>query len=475
MKSNLPARLRAAASLAVCAVVASLSLLTSACNDDSTIGNTLITPEIKINVDSNFNITGESFHQAEFDSRSQTMLLGALHMDDVAHYSSSVVTQLMAASTLTIPDSIPLDSIMESHLKFNFRRGALTGDSLAPCRLTVYPLTKELPKGISSSFDPTGYYNPSAPLGVKSYTASLLGRSDSAFIKEKFGQISITLPPAFGRNVVTKYRTDPEVFAWPSSFAKWFPGLYIENTFGSGCMVNITVVELAIRYKTRKFVNYLDTAGHAASGYRAHTDSVTVFSTSPEVTSSNNIRMTIAQPIKDMVSQGKVVVMSPCGYLASVRIPAQELIDRYNSEDFEMAMVNNLVLNIPASTVPNSYNLRPAPNMLLVRRVDLLTFFAENKIPNNTKKTFWGSYNTNTGLYTFSSMRQYIVDLMKIGDKVSEEDMDFVVVPVNLTTETNSTSGVVYVTSCTPYIYQPTLCVLDMARASLAFTYTTKN
>ena len=140
-----------------------------------------------------------------------------------------------------------------------------------------------------------------------------------------------------------------------------------------------------------------------------------------------------------------------------------------------MAVVNNLIFSIPAKIVTNNYNLRPAPNLLLVRRCDLSSFFAENRIPDASKKSFWGSYNNTTGLYTFSSMRQYIVDLLKEDGEVKEEDMDFVLVPIQLETETNTLNNTTYVTSCTPYIFQPTLCELDMSKAKLRFTFGTKN
>lgn len=446
-----------------------------ACEEASNIGGSLMEPNVTINVDSNFNIAAQSFHQADFDSRSATMLLGAVDMEGVGSYSSSVVTQLLAATSLTMPDSIPIDSVSGMALKLSFRKGALTGDSLAPCQLKVFQLTRQLPQGILSSFNPDGFYNPSSPLGVKNYTASILGTGDSAARKDPYSHIKVDMPLSLARKFINQYRTDASVFQWPQTFNQYFPGLYIENTFGKGCMVNLTVAEMAVYYNRK--VSKIEVVNDSAQLVsRVYKDSVTLFSTAPEVLSSNNLRMSIADPIRDMVeNKGKVVVMSPCGYLASVRIPAQELVDRYYSSDFDLAVVNNLVLTIPARTIANNYGLRPAPNLLLVRRCDMFSFFADNQIPDPNKKTFYGSYSSATGKYTFSSMRQYIVDILKDGGEVKEEDMDFVLIPVNITTEYNSINNVTYVTGCTPYIYQPTLCELDMDGAVLRFTYGTKN
>lgn len=444
-----------------------------ACEDSSNVGGSLVQPNVTINVDSNFIITGKSFHQASFDSRAETMLLGALDMKGVGSYNSSVVTQLMAATSLTMPDSIPLDSISGMALKLSYRKGALTGDSLTPCQVKVYQLTKQLPAGIQSNFDPTGYYSNQSLLGYKNYTASVLGL-DSAAKKDYFGHIKVDMPIALAHKFVTRYRTDPSVFQWPATFNEYFPGLYIENSFGRGCMVNLTVAEMAVYYQRKKRTTMVINDS-VQTVVVSHTDSATIFSTAPEVLSSNNLHMTVDPRITQMADNGKVILMSPCGYLASVHIPAQELVNRYNSTNFDLAVVNNLIFSIPAKSVENNYGLLPPPSLLLVRRCDMNSFFAENRIPDGNKKSFWGSYNSSTGLYTFSSMRQYIVDLIKEGGTVSEEDMDFVLVPISLETETNTLTNTTYVTSCTPYIYQPTLCELDMSKARLCFTFGTKN
>ncbi len=451
----------------------SITSLTS-CNDDSIIGGSLTNQEVKISVDSSFNIEAHSVYEPSFDSRGNTMLLGAVDMKGVGRYSSSFVTQLMPATAITIPDSISLDSIVGMRMRFSYLRGSLTGDSLAPCRLSVYKLTKELPKDIQSNFDPTGYYDPSSPLGHKNYTASLLGSTDSVFHKSQIGNISVDMPVSTARDIVKQYRIDPSIFQWPATFAKYFPGLYIENSFGNGCLVNIAVGEMAIFYHRTgsKYVVNEDKVGQYVP--ISITDSATVFATAPEVLSSNNISMQIADEIKNLVAEGNTIVMSPCGYLAEITIPAQEILDKYNSTNFDLGIINNLVLSIPARSVPNDYGLRPATNLLMVRKCDMLQFFADNSVPDNTKKSFWGAYNSTTGKYTFTSMRQYIVDLMKTGEPVSQEDMEFILVPVSLTTEINAYNSTTYVTACTPFIGSPTLGLLDMKNARLNFTFSVK-
>lgn len=82
-------------------------------------------------------------------------------------------------------------------------------------------------------------------------------------------------------------------------------------------------------------------------------------------------------------------------------------------------------------------------------------------------------------------MRSYIVDLIKNG--VKDEDLDFTIIPANLTFEDQSSSSSYNyyyyygygssssskktLTKCTPYITKPTMCRLRMDKAQTVFTY----
>jgi hypothetical protein len=446
--------------------------LMGSCQDDSLIGSSLTSEQTTIFVDSNFTIEGNLITETEMDARSATMLLGKVSIPGYGKFNSSFVTELLSASSMNISDTIPVDSVTGMKLKLHFRRGALTGDSLAPCQLKVYALEKQLPSGIMSNFDPTGYYNPQKPLGVKNYTASALGMRDTLYYEDLWGHITVDMPLDLAKKFFTQYRTDPSVFQWPSSFKEYFPGLYVENTFGSGCVVNVTIGEMTTYYHYGKTKTVTDDDGNSSKVWVAATDSVTLFATAPEVVSSNSFAYTPDQAILNRAASGEPLIVTPCGYLTEIRIPAQEIIDRYSSTIFNLAVVNNLTLTIPVSTIKNDYNLMPAPYLLMVRKCDYNSFFDNNETPDNTKKSFWATYDSTTGKYSFTSMRQYIVDLMNSGEKVSDDDMDFILVPVSITTET--VSSTTYVTDCEPFLSRPSLCAPDLKNAKLTFTYSTQ-
>ena len=112
----------------------------------------------------------------------------------------------------------------------------------------------------------------------------------------------------------------------------------------------------------------------------------------------------------------------------------------------------------------------------MVKTSELATFFTGNRIPDN-KSSFYAVYNSTTGEYQFSNMRQYIVDLVAKGE-VTDEDMDFTLVPVLIETEDvkNEYTGEVttYVTDCLRYIGRPTMTLLHTDKALVIFTYSSQ-
>lgn len=461
-------KLRSLASLAVPLCLAG-AMMTSSCQDDlSQNGGSLVTGEVNILVDSDFVVKGRSLRQADMDARSNIMLLGKINIAGYGRLNTSFVTQLLSAGSMNISDTIPVDSVSGMKFKLHYRRGALTGDSLTPCQLKVFQLTKQLPADIASSFDPTGYYDPSKPLGKHNYTASMLGSKDSVFYKDLVGHVTVDMPLSLAKNIFNQYRKDPSVFQWPANFNKYFPGLYIENTFGSGCVVNMSVGEMTMYYKTRRMVTQTKDSVSTRVPV-AHTDSVTLFATAPEVLSSNNLTYEPDPELQRRAETGEPLIVSPCGYYTEITLPLQEILDKYWSNDFNLAVINNLLFTLPADKIENEYKLAPAPYLLMVRKVDFESFFAENRVPDNTKKSFWASYDSSRGLYTFTSMREMIVDLMKTGQEVPQEDMEFILVPVEISTQLVNQNY--QVTACTPYLNRPTLAAPKLDKAKLQFIF----
>lgn len=463
---------------AICATLATAlasGAIFSSCDDNvSQIGESLTTGEVTIVLDSiQTGITTSTIWENQFDARTQTKMLGRLNIPEYGSLDCSFVSQLMPATKMNIPDSITVNDVDSMRVVLTVNRGSLTGDSLAPQQLKIFRLTKQLPSDISNNFDPEGYYDPSTPLGVKSYTLSAIYMSDSLFKKQNNISIPVKLPDRMAKDVFTAYRNTPEMFAWPATFARYFPGVYVEQNFGNGCVGLISALRFYAYWHYMKQVYQKNEETDKYEYVPVLTrDSVCLFSSQPEVLSSNLISYKVSEYLKGLVEDGRSIITTPGGYHVNIKFPAQEIIDKYNKDLYKMAVVSRLSFEIPATAVRNEYDLGVAPHLLMIKSSERESFFRENKIPDD-KTSFYASYDSRTGRYRFNNMRDYILGLIESGKPVAPEDMEFSLIPVIVTTEDvpSYSSSTTYVTSCSEYIGRPTLTQLDTDHVTIVFSF----
>ena len=452
-----------------------------ACQDDtSTIGGSLASGEVTITVDSiETDLRGKAEWIDDFDSRTTTKLLGNLTIPEYGNLNCSFVTQMMSATKMNIPDSIPESDVDSIRLVMSIPRGALTGDSLAPQQLRVFRINKALPKDIDSKFDPAGYNDPSAVFATKSYTVSNLSKNDTIFAKSAYVNIPMKLPNEFGLELFRKYRDNDPIFEWPATFNQWFPGLYVEQNFGNGCVANISSVRAYLYWHRKEKISV--TVDSAKVEYRDVTrrDSVCLLASAPEVLSSNNIHYNPSARLQQLAAEGKSLVTSPGGYVTTFRFPVRQLLDRFLEADTELSVVSSLILKIPAVSVKNDYGMTPPNNLLMTTMDERESFFRENKIPDNVT-SFYCTYDSDNKMYTFSSMREYL--LKKLDEYRKDptnfaDDEVFCLQPVAVSTETVEQyygQSVTYVTRVAPYLTSPTMVELDMEHAQILFTFSSQ-
>ncbi len=460
---------------AAAAALLPFAMLCSCEDNVSPIGGSLVNGEVTITVDTlEMKINATSILEPEFDSRTQTKLLGRINVPQYGSLDCSFVSQLMCATAMNIPDSITVNDVDSMRMVLTVPRGSLTGDSLAPQQLKVYQLTKQLKPEINSSFNPEGYYDPSNPLGVKSYTLSALSMNDSMFQVQKNISIPIMMPKKLAQDVFTAYRDKPEIFQWPQTFAQYFPGVYVEQNFGNGCVGVISSMKFYTywHYIKQVYQKKDDDSGEYHYVPTLMRDSVCLFSSQPEVLSANRVTYKVSDYLKNLANSGKSIITTPGGYYVNLRFPAQELLDKYNKDLYRMAVVSKLTFEIPAEAVENDYGLSAAPHLLLVKSSERESFFKENKIPDG-KTSFYAPYNSVNKSYSFTGMREYILNIIENGTTVKPEDMEFSLVPVIVSTEdvAGYTSTTTYVTRCAPYIGRPTVTQLDTDHAIICFSF----
>lgn len=459
--------------LGIASMLSIISL--AACEDEvSNIGESITSGSVTINVDSAaFNFPSQTVDAMHIDARSTNNLLGHISVPEYGELSASYVTQLLAAAQMNIPDSIGVDRVDSVRLELLTPRSSSIGDTLAPQQFKAYTLTKSLPEDIRSNFNPTGYYDSAKPIATKNYTLSLIALSDSAFKNKRVIPISTPLPKVWGTELFTAYRNDPSAFEWPTTLNKYFKGFYFEPSFGRGAIANIGATEIMLyyhHYVTRTVVENEESVQRQVT----IKDSVCLMASGPEVLSSSIFKYKPSQNILDAIAAGKQIITAPLGYHVSFKFPVKQLLEEYWSSDVNLLMINNLTLSIPAETIDNDYGIVPPPDLLMILRKDVEDFFANGKVPDN-KTSFRGTYSSTDGRYDFSTMRQYIVDLKNKKEPITDADVDFILIPVEMSTEVvNNYDGstTTYITGCTPYLVRPAMVELHTDKAQVVFTFT---
>ncbi len=465
--------------LTIPATVLAFAALGVACNDDSSkIGSSLTQDEVSISIDTlKFDLGAEPIENSNFDSRTGNLLIGNIDVPEYGKLNCSFVTRMMCSTNLNLPDSL-LDPSRVDSCKFVMyvKRGELTGDSLAPQKVSVYGLTRQLPDGITNTFNPEGYYNPSDRLGTASFTTSLAGAIDTTFhnTSNNVLRIIVPMPKEMGAKIFREYKETPEIFQWPGTFAKEYPGYFVETSFGKGCVANIAQIYMMVYFNYKRTTTSV-VNGESVTKLDTISNYVTPFTNSPEVLSSNNISYKVSDYIQGLIDSGETIITTPGGYNAKIKFPAEELIRHYKKEEHNLSIIGDLTLSIPAEEIENNFNIGTAPTLMMIKTSELDNFFNQNKVPDG-KTSFSAEYDSVNKRYKFTSMRNYIIELLN-KSTITEEDVEFTILPISLSTETVTNYGgsaTVYVTKCTPYTIKPTLTWLKTDDASIVFTFSSQ-
>lgn len=471
------------------AILLSAGLYWSCEDNVSPIGGSIAAGEVNISIDSlEYKLDASTINNPTFDARSGNILLGKLNVPEYGHLDCSFVTRLLSISQL--PDSLTVSqekfdkfiaTIDSCAVQLYMIRGNYVGDSIAPQQAKLFQLTKQLPDNITNEFDPTGYYDPYSPLGVKNYTLVNAGETDATYLGYKDFQIRIPIDTEYAINILKKYLEDPQIFEWPSKFATFLPGFYVESSFGKGCMASFSRLTLnAYHYnlaqqlkKDEDGQNVKDENGNLVYETVHVKDSTVLCTTAPEVLSSNRISYIPAQSLLDRIAAGENIITTPGGFTTKIKFPAEEIIKKYKENSSNISVISGLSMTIPADTVKNDYRIYGAPYLLLIKTKDVEQFFASNSIPDNIS-SFYATYSASVGGYRFPSLRSYLLDLLD-KDEILDEDIEFSLIPVNITTESGGNySTYEYVVKCVPYTVQPTMTKLDTDHARIVFTFSSQ-
>lgn len=446
-----------------------LSAMSSCDENTSTAGGSLVQDEVKIIIDSTFTVSGRAVMNDLVQSRTVLQLLGRIDAEGYGSLSSDIVCQYMPSAYVDTVGVTP-ETIDSVKLVLTMFQNGFAGDSIVPMGVSVYPLNRQLTSPIYSDFNPTEYYDHSEMISSTTYSGLIDGAegvaSDGTNI---YKDIFIRLPREIGVKLYNQFKTSPQTFSTPQEFAKWFPGLYISNSFGSGRVTRIVSNMINVYFRSIQPIPNTDpqrdTVLHGTGTYMAVT---------PEIITNNNIAYRMSEKLRERASEGEAVIVGPIGYEVELNFPASEIISRYKAQSGALSVINSLSLSIPVSEIENDYGLTPPPYVLLVKKKDKEKFFSGTQVNDNIS-SFYATYDSTNKRYVFSSMRDYIVDVMS-KDKITADDEEFVICPALVAFNVNNNpyygqTTTSTVNSITPYVTEPVMGVLDLNKAKITFTF----
>lgn len=449
--------------------------LATACSDDqSSIGSSLIEDQVEIIVDSAYSLTGSPIPNTDIMSRSELQLLGNIDARQYGKFRSDVVTQLMPAQTVETED-VTVDSVK---LIMRMPLAGYLGDSLVPMGIEVFRLTEPLKAPIYSDFDVSDKFDASNPMASTMYVMTARDNSESES-KLPYRYVDIDLGKEFGEEIIRQYRQDPATFATPSNFAKWFPGLYIRSSFGSGRVVQVDSTVVTMFYHKVMPIEDATPARDTTIYYRSSYLAVT-----PEIITNNNLKYDMAADLKARADAGDPILVAPTGYDVAVTLPTRKLVETFRERGGLLSVVNSLSISIPVEEIANDYGLTPPPDILLIKASEKDNFFTQSKLPDKVN-SFCATYDSYNHRYVFNDMRDYLLQFIK-SDEINDEDTEFIVCPVSVARETSGSSNYSYyyyyyygysptstttIVNVVPYIQRPAMARLLLDKAKILFTY----
>ena len=449
----------------------------NSCTDD-TIGTSISDIQSAIIQDSSFVLTGKTVRNSHLRSRSSIQLLGNINAQGYGTLTSDVVAQFMPTTTIDTVGVHGGDQWIDScFITMRVAMGDFTGDSLTPMRLSVYELNQPLPSPIYTDFNPSGYYNTGDLMGSVTYSANQMVRDTlvtTTGATSIYYEINVPVSVDYARAIFNQYKINPATFETPAEFAEFFPGIYITNSYGQGRVMNFYDIEFVTYY--RKYEKRADDTDTIYPGTKQSYMAVT-----PEVLYNNNIDLEPDDAVRAMVEAGDAIVMGPAGYEVEVDFPIQDIINNFKAGSKDgLGVVNNLAMELPVEKVPNKYDIAPPKYLLMVKKSYRDEFFDKDTLTNN-KDAFYAEYDASTSSYIFGGMRDYLLDVMKKnGGDVSEKDVEFVIMPIDVTKFTNTTSYSYYysssstsevVTKIAPAISRPSIAKLRLDKAKVKLVY----
>lgn len=415
----------------------------SGCSDDLNLVGSTIQPggdKMPVHVDT-FQMQAKTLLMDSVYARTTSGLLGEFYDPLYGNVKSDYICQFYCPDGFKFQHE-PIDNKIDSiDFKIAYQNGSWVGDSLTPMRAQIYPVIKELERNFFTSFDPAEYCDLQYSLGAQTYTAhdnsvpdSIKNLTDTEGNPYYTPTITIRMPKEFGQKFYDESINNPSTFSSQENFNKFFPGLYVTNTYGSGNILQIDYSTIYIYYR----YNVKGSQDQDSTVYARESFSVT-----KEVLQLNRFENTdLTSLLED--NDSIAYLKTPAGVYTQLVIPAKEIAERVSNR-----IINNIPLTIKAMPQENwQWALSAPANLLLLPKDSLPTFFQNNKIENGTT-AYRAAYSSSSRTYEFSNIANLMQEHI---NNNPEKDMVLLLVPVERITAQQNSYSQPYTTALNNYL-----------------------
>lgn len=316
-------------------------------------------------------------------------------------------------------NNFPEDNVIIDSVKVAVFYNSWIGDPLAPVKLSVYEINKDLP--VSShytNFDPAKYVDmTSGPIGESNFTAANIEvpreeREQPNYYHRAF----VDLPKSIGERIHYLSETIEDLDT--DSFQEYFKGLYMTTDL-TGSIVTVDYTYLYIYY------NYLDKNGSSTKEDTIRPGNLRL-NTTPEVIQINRIKNNNDKLLEE--NDEYAFIKSPAGVFTEIKIPLSEKADKIKNQALNQAKLK--ITALPQKDSEHKFKLSPSPYMLLINKDDMKEFFEKRRVPNNVT-SFYAQLDQTTYTYNFGNLSAMINHYKKENDG-EIEDLTYLLVPIDL-------------------------------------------
>lgn len=410
----------------------------SGCDDTiDSIGVGIQPDENKIEIyDLSLNISGKTIRLDSIYIKSMGVQLGNIDHPIYGAVKGEYACQFYPSAEFVLDSMIrnDIDSV-----KLQIMYLSCQGDSLTPMEVTSYPIETPLKEDYYTGINLAQYANMQSPWGKQIYTARDLNISDEENIANHYGSnpqyktVSVTLPKEFGSKILEEYKKGKSgALASPEAFIKFFPGLYITPTFGSGCLINVEKTSIFIYYERKQTIQSIYTANDTVvdtTAYAALNVTKEVLQLSNYIT-SNEEKLLAADP-------DKMYLKTPAGLYSQLTIPISEIIDSIGDRKFSNVHLTistypkedwKYAWKFPGTGEKVGMELERS-KLLLIEKDSIVSFFENQKVADN-QTSYYAIFDNSTSSYVFKNISNIIQNSIDKAEGKNYKDLELVLIPV---------------------------------------------